>query len=174
MATLTICANPECKATILVTPCNQGRRKYCSRRCRDEHAPLRAPKHGEHISPATEFKRGNRPQTWVPIGSTAEMKDRYIKVKIAEPNTWCLRSHLVWEKHHGRSLPVRWIIRRKDGDPQNDAPSNLIAMSRSRHLLKTLEDPAIERRARRRAAEAIRIRHQNNRMAKYDSFYWDP
>jgi hypothetical protein len=165
MAILKRCA--VCDELMTVRPALVNRKKYCSKAC------ARIGWRGAHRSTATEFKPGNRPQTWVPVGTeSAATKVGYIKVKVADPNVWRLRSHLVWEAHHGKPLPEGWIIRRRDGDPTNDDISNLEAMPRGKHLLRTLEDPVIERRARRRSARAARKRHKRNREAQFDAYYW--
>jgi len=158
MGVLKRCA--ECGAEMCVQPSRKDRKKYCSRECMNR--ALR----GRRRSPETEFKPGNRPQTWVPVGTESKMKGGYVKVKIAEPNVWRLRGHLVWEKHNGRPLPEGWIIRRLDGDPANDSPGNLVAMPRSKHVQKTLEDPEILRRWKEATSRAARRRWEIYRLAQ--------
>jgi len=169
MAVLKPCA--ICGNLMLARPSLVARKRYCSKRC------ARRGWSGQRRSPDTEFKKGCRPQTWVPVGSeSVATNGGYIKVKVAEPNVWRLRSHLVWEKTHGRPLPEGWIIRRRDGDPRNDAPENLVAMPRSQHLLKTLEDPEILARSRRRVSRAALARWQEYRESQesqYDGYYWE-
>lgn len=80
----------------------------------------------------TQFKKGNKPQTWVPIGSERTTVDGYVEVKIAD--TGCTRRdfvgvhRLVWELHHG-AIPEKHHVVFKDGNKQNTAPENLEAVS---------------------------------------------
>jgi hypothetical protein len=79
---------------------------------------------------ATSFKKGNRPKNWTPIGTERyETKDRYIKVKVAEPNVWKFKHRLEWEKHHG-PVPKGYVIVLKDGDRENCDIDNLACISR--------------------------------------------
>ncbi|MEI4316226.1 hypothetical protein V9Z70_05200 [Streptococcus suis] len=48
-----------------------------------------------------QFKKGNRPHGYQPVGTINMTTDGYLKVKIADPNVW-ERVHLqVWREHHG-------------------------------------------------------------------------
>jgi hypothetical protein len=82
-----------CGETMMVQPAQVDRTKFCSKACMD----LRW--RGKRRSPNTEFKQGSLPgNTWVPVGTEAEMKGGYVKVKIAEPNVWRLRTQQrLWE-----------------------------------------------------------------------------
>ena len=79
---------------------------------------------------ATRFKKGNRPQTWMPVGSEA-IKDGYTKIKVAEPNKWRLKHRIVWEKHHGRPVPPGHAVIFGDGNRCNFDLDNLILVSRA-------------------------------------------
>ena len=155
----------RCDKLILAQPSISKRKKYCSKRCMDKY--LR----GQRRSPATEFKKGNRPQTWVPVGSESKTKG-YIRVKVAEPNIWRQRSHIVWEEANDKTLPDGWIVRHIDGNPLNDAPENLKAMPRSQHIIETLKDPAIEKHTREQVSKGNKRRWKEHREKQYDSYYW--
>lgn len=84
----------------------------------------------------TMFKKGNRPQTAVPVGTivTTTVKagngnEQYYKKKIAEPNRWKLLHRLVWEEHNG-PIPKNHVITFLDGNWQNCDISNLMCISR--------------------------------------------
>ena len=79
----------------------------------------------------TQFKKGNRPQTWMPVGSEAITKDGYTKIKVAEPNKWRLKHRLIWEKHHGRKVPGGHVVIFGDGNKRNFDVDNLILVSRA-------------------------------------------
>lgn len=86
---------------------------------------------------ATRFKPGQRPQTWVPIGTEVETKDGYLKRKIrddAEPgmsrHNWKLVHILVWEEANG-PMPQNHCLRFKDGNKKNCSLDNLELISRA-------------------------------------------
>lgn len=84
-------------------------------------------------APGTErtwFKKGNRPQTWVPVGSETVDRNGYLKVKIAEPNKWAYKHRLIWEQHHSRPVPPGHVVIFGDGNKRNCDPDNLILVSR--------------------------------------------
>lgn len=76
------------------------------------------------------FKKGNRPHTWVPVGTERKTtKDHYIKVKVAEPNVWEFKHLMVWESHNG-PVPKGMCVVFKDGDRQNCGIDNLQLIDR--------------------------------------------
>lgn len=92
---------------------------------------------GKRTSPQTEFKKGQRPGNWLPVGS--ETVRRYRKtsprafVKVAEPNVWRQRAVVVWERENG-PLPRGKLVHHRDRDSLNDEPCNLQAMTRAEHI----------------------------------------
>ena len=93
---------------------------------------------GLRLNPATEFKKGQRPVTWVSVGTVRIRKDKHGKprafIKVAEPNKWEYRAVKVWEEHNGREVPPGMIVHHRDRDTLNDAPDNLQAMTRKDHI----------------------------------------
>ncbi len=95
-------------------------------------------------SAETRFKPGQKPHTWVPVGSTRVTKDGLLQRKVTDtgctPRDWKSEHLLVWEKHHRRPVPKGHIVRFRDGDRRNFAPENLVLVSRrenaviNRHL----------------------------------------
>lgn len=79
----------------------------------------------------TQFKKGDMPQAWVPVGSETVTKDGYLKVKVANPNKWEYKHRLIWEKHHGRKVPGGHVVIFGDGDKRNLVPENLLLVSRA-------------------------------------------
>lgn len=93
---------------------------------------------GIRLNPATEFKPGPRPEKQCAIGEIRFRKRRRdgklrAFVKVAQPNVWRLRAHIVWEEYYGK-IPTGCIIHHKDRDTTNDAPNNLVAKLRSSHI----------------------------------------
>ena len=79
----------------------------------------------------TQFKKGDMPQTWVPVGSETVTEDGYLKVKVANPNKWVYKHRQVWEQHHGREVPDGHAVIFGDGDRRNIDPENLLLVSRA-------------------------------------------
>jgi hypothetical protein len=93
---------------------------------------------GIHLSPATEFKKGQDPPRHEAIGTVTirtRKRDGQQRawIKVAEPNTWKSRATFVWEKHYG-PLPKGLVIHHLDRDTLNDKVTNLIAVSRAAHM----------------------------------------
>lgn len=60
-------------------------------------------------------------------------KDQRAFVKVAEPNTWELRAHVVWKSANG-PIPPGMGIHHADGNKLNDAVGNLELVSKAAHL----------------------------------------
>lgn len=80
---------------------------------------------------ATRFRKGHRPNNTAEVGTEAEVKGGYIKVKISEPNNWELKQRLVYQNHHNVSLTSEDAIVFIDGDIKNFDPENLKKLSRA-------------------------------------------
>lgn len=86
----------------------------------------------------SHFKPGNRPPTWVPVGTerwTTPPRSkpggpRYLKRKVAEPNHWALVHHITWQQHHG-PIPEDCVVTFADGDTGNHAIGNLRCVPRT-------------------------------------------
>lgn len=92
---------------------------------------------GLRLSPASEWKKGQRGRNWMPVGAETIRADKGGKlrafVKIAEPNKWRERAIVVWERDNG-PLPSGYVVHHKDRNSLNDAPSNLQALTRAEHI----------------------------------------
>ena len=65
-----------------------------------------------------------------PIGyETSPDKRGRVYVKVGTPSEYRLKHHVLYEKHHGE-IPENHVIKFKDGNDQNFAPENLIAVHR--------------------------------------------
>jgi len=81
----------------------------------------------------TRFRKGNLPQTWVPVGSETTDSDGYLKRKVADTRKrtdWRFVHVLTWEEHSGREVPAGHVVVFRDGDRANLAPDNLDVISR--------------------------------------------
>lgn len=80
----------------------------------------------------TQFKKGNKPHNWVPIGSERITKDGYIQVKIQEgkfQKNWRGKHILVWEEAN-EPVPKGHAVIFGDGNKRNFDLNNLILVSR--------------------------------------------
>ena len=97
--------------------------------------PWNKGKAGIHLSPETEFKKGqfvgeNHP-SWK--GGIQKFKTDCAYVHTGA-NERVRRPKLIWEEHFGK-LPKGYLIFHKDGDNKNDSIDNLEAITRA-ELLK--------------------------------------
>ncbi|NNM70205.1 MAG: HNH endonuclease [Gallionella sp.] len=81
---------------------------------------------------ATQFKKGEKPHTWRPIGSERLSKEGYLQVKLKDTGVsrhdYVPVHHLVWELHRG-AIPKGHRIAFKDGDKTHITFENLEAVS---------------------------------------------
>lgn len=79
---------------------------------------------------ATQFKPGQLPTKYLPVGAETMRDDRYIWVKVADPKTWRQKHVMIWEAAHG-PRPAGHAVIFGDGNRQNFDLSNLILVSRA-------------------------------------------
>lgn len=79
----------------------------------------------------TQFKKGNLPHNYVPVGSERVNGDDYVDIKIADPNRWRGKHLVVWEQCNGRSVPKGYAVIFGDRDRRNFDLDNLILVSRA-------------------------------------------
>lgn len=91
-------------------------------------------------SAETRFKKGSRPQTWVPIGSEAYGKDGYLKRKVRDDappgmsrKNWKFVHVILWEEHHG-PVPAKHVVIFRNGDKTDICIENLALVSRQELL----------------------------------------
>ncbi|WP_167955097.1 HNH endonuclease signature motif containing protein [Anaerosporobacter faecicola] len=91
---------------------------------------------GTHIGgwKPTQFKKGNIPANHKPIGTETirnsyKKNQRYVYVKVAEPNIWRMKHIIVWEQHYGE-VPKGKVIIFLDGDTTNTDINNLQLIDR--------------------------------------------
>lgn len=88
---------------------------------------------------ATQFKKGQRPHTWQPIGSERISKDGYLQRKITDsgypPRDWVGVHILLWREHHGE-VPKNHVVAFKDGNKQNLTINNLECVSKREIMLR--------------------------------------
>ena len=98
------------------------------------HVTWNAGMKGLQLSPATQFKPGQRPQTWRPIGTNRTSKEGYLQRKIAD--TGCSRRdyvpvhHLVW-RMHGGTIPPGHALAFRNGNKAHIDINNLELITRA-------------------------------------------
>lgn len=78
----------------------------------------------------TSFKKGHRPHNYKPVGSERVNSEGYVDIKIADPNKWKPKHHIIWEEVNG-PIPEGLVVLFGDGDKQNFNLDNLILVSRA-------------------------------------------
>lgn len=77
----------------------------------------------------TQFKKGQRPVNYRPVGSERVSVDGYTEVKIADPKTWKMKHVVEWEKENG-PVPKGHVVIFADGNKTNFALDNLLLITR--------------------------------------------
>lgn len=80
------------------------------------------------------FKKGNRPHTWLPIGTERITKDGYREVKVTDTGVtrvdFVALHRLNWEREHG-AIPEGSVVIFRDGDRLNCELDNLLMVTRA-------------------------------------------
>ncbi|TDX30805.1 HNH endonuclease [Modicisalibacter xianhensis] len=96
---------------------------------------------GTHFSPPGSekgrFKKGQRPHTWVPIGTERVSKDGILERKVTDAGPakdhFCSVHSIIWEERHG-PIPEGHIVRFKSDDKRNFDDDNLELVSRAENM----------------------------------------
>lgn len=82
----------------------------------------------------TQFKKGNKPLNYRPVGSERIDVDGYIRVKVSDEGEWSdrwkVKQRVVWEEVYG-PIPKGHVIVFLDGNKQNVSLSNLQMITKS-------------------------------------------
>lgn len=77
-----------------------------------------------------QFKKGHKPQTWVPVGTQVITDDGYLKIKISDDRTvpsrfnWKMAHVIEWENLHG-PIPKGHIVVFRNGNRRDIRIENL-------------------------------------------------
>ncbi len=148
--------------------------KFCSTECRvanikrqgasqpgtfkKGHRPWSKGRKGIRLSPATEFKLGQRSPRQLPVGAERVKRGR-ILVKTGDPSVWKARCRVVWESIHG-PIPAGYIVVHKNGDRLDDRPENLELTTRAGRLNRLRATPWFIDKQRFCASVAMAQRHE--------------
>lgn len=82
----------------------------------------------------TQFRKGNKPQTWKPVGSERADKDGLLVRKVSDTGVkrtdWQPVHVVVW-REHGNEIPPGHVVIFRDGNNRNFAIENLECVSRA-------------------------------------------
>lgn len=98
------------------------------------HVPVNKGTRGMfHGGVETQFKKGQKPHNYNPIGTERLNGEGYIDIKVADPNKWKAKHLIIYESHYG-PVPKGYAVIFGDGDKQNIDIENLILVSRNQLL----------------------------------------
>jgi hypothetical protein len=92
----------------------------------------------------TQFKKGERPWTWKPVGTVSADTEGFLRIKVREPrdnepsgsgnkDSWPLLHHHVWAQKNG-PVPPGYKIAFMDGNRGNCALENLELMTNAERM----------------------------------------
>lgn len=86
-------------------------------------------------APETQFKKGQKPSNWLPIGSERVTEDGYLQRKMTDTgvsrNDFVQLHHLVWLEQTGQKVPKGHALIFKDGNKRNFEIDNLELLTRA-------------------------------------------
>ena len=85
-------------------------------------------------SAETQFKKGLIHPNYQPVGTVVVHSDGYRFIKLAE-RKWQLYQRYIWEKANHKQLKKNQVVLFLDGNRDNYAPDNLMAISRKELLI---------------------------------------
>ncbi|PLR84641.1 HNH endonuclease [Bacillus canaveralius] len=82
----------------------------------------------------TQFKKGQRPLNYKPVGSERIDRDGYVLIKVSDEGAWherWMHKHkVIWEREHG-PIPPGHVVLFADGNTQNLTSENLILITKA-------------------------------------------
>jgi len=82
---------------------------------------------------ATQFKPGQRPPNYRPVGTVRGLEDGYLQIKMAEgPRQWVLLNRMIWERLNGK-IPQGHLVTFIDGNQANCKITNLTLMTKKQN-----------------------------------------
>lgn len=113
---------------------NRGLRSGLDCRFQPGRVPFNKGKKGIGGHEPTQFKKGQMPHNYKPVGTERTNPEGYIDVKIADPNVWRAKHMLIWEEANG-PIPKGHVLLFGDGNRHNVILDNLILVTRGQLAL---------------------------------------
>ncbi|MDP9666287.1 UNVERIFIED_ORG: hypothetical protein J2W16_004043 [Pseudomonas cremoricolorata] len=86
---------------------------------------------------ATQFRKGNRPHTWLPVGTERVTEDGIRQLKVCDDGPshrrWKSVHSLLWEEAHGE-IPSGHLVVFRDRNPQHIELDNLELVTRAENM----------------------------------------
>ncbi|HHO8044243.1 TPA: HNH endonuclease signature motif containing protein, partial [Pseudomonas aeruginosa] len=130
---------PDMPNEVLAARLNKTLQQICSKAYRLglKKSPEFSKKIRQDWGSATRFKKGQKPHTWLPVGSTRVSADGYLQRKISDtgypPRDWKSIHILLWEEHVG-PIPTGHCVCFKDNNKQNVVIDNLELITRAERM----------------------------------------
>ncbi|MBG7586587.1 HNH endonuclease [Pseudomonas aeruginosa] len=130
---------PDMPNEVLAARLNKTLQQICSKAYRLglKKRPEFSKKIRQDWGSATRFKKGQKPHTWLPVGSTRISADGYLQRKISDtgypPRDWKGIHILLWEEHFG-PIPTGHCVCFKDNNKQNVVIDNLELITRAERM----------------------------------------
>ncbi len=130
---------PDMPNEVLAARLNKTLQQICSKAYRLglKKSPEFSKKIRQDWGSATRFKKGQKPHTWLPVGSTRVSADGYLQRKISDtgypPRDWKGIHILLWEEHFG-PIPTGHCVCFKDNNKQNVVIDNLELITRAERM----------------------------------------
>jgi hypothetical protein len=129
---------------------------------------------------ATQFKKGHMPHNYHPVGTEIVRTDGYLQVKVADPKTWKLKHHLVWEEANG-PIPKGHVVVFLNQDKTDTRIENLKLVKRSTMAVANrrglIKEGAEHTKTGLLIAEvkqaAFRAKKNKKKPASYETMYRD-
>ena len=81
----------------------------------------------------TMFQKGEIPRNYKPVGTERNLSG-YIEIKVADPNIWRAKHHVIWEETYG-PIPKDHVVFFLDGNHLNLEVKNLKLITRDELLI---------------------------------------
>jgi hypothetical protein len=104
--------------------------KGIAHRFQKGHVPANKGKKGTGGWEPTQFKKGQVPVNYRPVGSERVNVDGYIEVKVADPNKWRSKHVVIWEEQNG-PVPKGHVLIFGNGNKLDLSLDNLLLVSRA-------------------------------------------
>ncbi|MEW3858037.1 HNH endonuclease signature motif containing protein [Pseudomonas aeruginosa] len=130
---------PDMPNEVMAARLNKTLQQICSKAYRLglKKSPEFSKKIRQDWGSATRFKKGQKPHTWLPVGSTRISADGYLQRKISDtgypPRDWKGIHILLWEEHFG-PIPTGHCVCFKDNNKQNVVIDNLELITRAERM----------------------------------------
>lgn len=89
------------------------------------------------IARRTWYVKGQPPTNYLPVGTEKPDYNGYWRIKVAHPDKWRYKHHMLWEQHNG-PIPKGMIVYFRDGNRNNITIENLAIANQRQHANNTV------------------------------------